>query len=201
MPTGHKSGTSALPDVTGMTHWGLSIRLREGSKGNMSAYDPQRRPDYPQQPRPQQGQQYRQQPQPYQGVHAPAPGQRGHQQPPAGYQAQQPRSVRRYALRGAESFWYLLGCIGFGMAYFSKIPAKKAACEVLSVLQLDGQGPGGYSLRGAEGFWYALMCLAFGGGYFAKLSAKRALWEVVTALQSDQAGVDAISRALHAGAR
>jgi hypothetical protein len=28
---------------------------------------------------------------------------------------------KQYALRGAESFWYVLGCIGFGVAYFSKL--------------------------------------------------------------------------------
>jgi hypothetical protein len=48
---------------------------------------------------------------------------------------------KQYALRGAESFWYVLGCIGFGAAYFAKLPGKEAACEVFSELQLDGQGP------------------------------------------------------------
>ena len=81
--------------------------------------------------------------------------------------------------------WYVLGCIGFGAAYFSKLPAKKAACEVFSELQLDGQGPSrSYSLRGMEGFWYALMCLAFGAGYFAKVSAKKAIWELAGIVQS-----------------
>ena len=67
----------------------------------------------------------------------------------------------------------------------AKLPGKKAACEVFSELQLDGQGPSrGYSLRGMEGFWYALMCLAFGAGYFAKVSTKKALWEMVGMVQS-----------------
>ena len=35
----------------------------------------------------------------------------------------------------------MLGCIAVGAAYFSKLPGKKAACEVFSELQLDGQGP------------------------------------------------------------
>jgi hypothetical protein len=72
-----------------------------------------------------------------------------------------------------------------GAAYFSKIPAKKAACEVFSELQLDGQGPSrSHSLRGMEGFWYLLMCLGFGSGYFAKVSAKKALWELVGMVQA-----------------
>jgi hypothetical protein len=85
------------------------------------------------------------------------------------------------------------------MAYFSKLPAKKAACEILSELQLDGQGPSrGYSLRGAEAFWYVMMCIAFGGGYFAKVWVKKALWEVIGVVQSapDEYGA-AVGRALH----
>lgn len=92
---------------------------------------------------------------------------------------------KQYGLRGAESFWYVLGCIAMGTAYFSKIPGKKAACELFSELQLDGQGPSrSYSLRGMEGFWYVLMCLGFGAGYFAKVSAKKALWELVGMVQA-----------------
>jgi hypothetical protein len=85
-----------------------------------------------------------------------------------------------------------------GAAYFSKLPGKKAACEVFSELQLDGQGPGrSYSLHGMESFWYVLMCLGFGAGYFAKVSAKKALWELVgmvRAAPAEYAG--AIGRAL-----
>jgi hypothetical protein len=102
-----------------------------------------------------------------------------------GHRALRQAAGKQYALRGAESFWYILGCIGFGVAYFSKLPGKKAACEVFSELQQDGQRPSrSYSLRGAETFWYVLMCIAFGSGYFAKVSAKKALWEVVSMVQS-----------------
>jgi hypothetical protein len=116
-----------------------------------------------------------------------------------GYQGQRQPSGKRYSIRGAESFWYVLGCIGFGAAYFAKIPAKKAACEVMSELQLDGHGPSnGYSLRGAEGFWYALMCIGFGAGYFAKVSAKKALWEVVSIVQAAPgSSAEALGRALY----
>ena len=126
--------------------------------------------------------------------------QRGYstQAPQRGHRGHRQAVGKLYGLRGAESFWYILGCIGFGMAYFSKLPGKKAACEVFSELQLDGLGPGqGYSLRGAETFWYVLMCLAFGGGYFAKVWAKKALWEVVAMVQSGPGEyAEAMSRAL-----
>jgi hypothetical protein len=138
----------------------------------------------------QQGYSLDQRPYPHQGAQAPHPGHRGtpHRQV----------AGKQYVLRGAEAFWYVLGCIGFGMAYFSKLPGKKAACEVFSELQLDGQGPSrSYSLRGMEGFWYVLMCLAFGGGYFAKVSAKKALWELVGMVQAAPGGyAEAIGRAL-----
>jgi hypothetical protein len=102
-----------------------------------------------------------------------------------GHRALRQAAGKQYALRGAESFWYILGCIGFGVAYFSKLPGKKAACEVFSELQQNGQGPSrSYSLRGAETFWYVLMCIAFGSGYFTKVSAKKAPWEVVGMVQS-----------------
>jgi hypothetical protein len=115
----------------------------------------------------------------YQPAYAPqSPQARNGQQPPQ-------HAGLRYGLRGAEPFWYVLGCVAMGVAYFSKIPAKKAACEVLAELQHGGQGRGpGVALDGAESFWYVLMCLAFGGGYFAKVSAKKALWEVVGMVQS-----------------
>jgi len=116
-----------------------------------------------------------------------APDQRAYppQAAPASHRAHRQPAGKQYGLRGAESFWYVLGCIAMGAAYFSKIPGKKAACEVFSELQLDGQGPSrSYSLRGMEGFWYVLMCLGFGGGYFAKVSAKKALWELVGMVQA-----------------
>ena len=122
--------------------------------------------------------------------------------PPPGYQHRYQSAGKRYALRGSEAFWYVVMCIGFGAAYFNKLPAKKAACEIFSELQLDGQGPSqGYSLRGTETFWYTLMCIAFGGGYFAKVVAKKALWEVVGMMQSAPGEYrEAISRALHGAA-
>jgi len=116
----------------------------------------------------------------------------------AGHRTGRQTRGKRYALRGAETFWYILGCIGFGAAYFAKLPTKKAACEVFSELQLDGQGAShGYSLRGAETFWYVLMCLGFGAGYFAKVWAKKALWELVGMVQSAPGEyAEAIGRAL-----
>lgn len=142
-------------------------------------------------PHPQNQQPPYQQPQePYygQGEMQPA-GQAQQDYPPQdarhGQRARPQAAGKQYTLVGAESFWYVLGCIGFGAAYFAKLPAKKAACEVFSELQLDGQGPSrGYALRGAEGFWYVLMCVPFGAGYFAKVWAKKALWEMVGMVQA-----------------
>ena len=163
----------------------------------------------------QQGHQQPQQP--YYGradMQSAPPRQQGYpldqrQYPPQGIQAEHPghraqRQVagKQYALRGAEAFWYVLGCISFGAAYFSKLPGKKAACEVFSELQLDGQGPSrSYSLRGMESFWYVLMCLGFGAGYFAKVSAKKALWELVGMVRAAPGEYSAaISRALSGSA-
>ena len=157
----------------------------------------------------QQGQQppLRQPQGPYYGQGETQPavqGPRGYlpQAPQAGHRTHRQTGGKQYSLRGAESFWYILGCISFGAAYFAKLPTKKAACEVFSELQLDGQGPSrGYSLRGAESFWYVLMCIPFGAGYFAKVWAKKALWEMVAMVQSapgEYAG--AISRSLSGAA-
>jgi hypothetical protein len=164
-------------------------------------YQQHRQPQFA--PGPQGQQPYRQPQQPYYGQGEMQPAvrdQQGYppQAPQPGHRAQRHAPGRQYALRGAESFWYILGCISFGSAYFSKLPGKKAACEVFSELQLDGQGPGrGYSLRGAEGFWYVLMCIPFGAGYFAKVSAKKALWELVAMVQSAPGEhAEAIRRAL-----
>ena len=162
---------------------------------------PQGQPLYP-----PQGQQppYRQPQQPYYGQGETRPAvqdQRGYppSAPQPGHRSHRRAAGKQYTIRGAETFWYVLGCIGFGAAYFSKLPVKKAACEILSELQLDGQGPSrSYSLRGAETFWYVLMCIAFGGGYFAKVWAKKALWEVVGIVQSAPGEyAEAISRALY----
>jgi hypothetical protein len=66
-----------------------------------------------------------------------------------------------------ERFWYVLGCIYFGMAYLSKVPAKKALSEY-----------GLVNLTGAEKFWYVVQCIFFGAGYFSKVITKKALAEV-----------------------
>jgi hypothetical protein len=138
------------------------------------------------------------------------PQQPGAFEPPAQYQSpvqyqpgygmQQHRAPigKQYGLQGAEPFWYILGCIAFGAAYFAKIPSRKAACEIVSELQLDGHGPSrGYSLTSAQAFWYVLMCIPFGGAYFAKVSAKKAMWEVVALVQATPGDhTAAIGRAL-----
>jgi len=120
----------------------------------------------------------------------------------AGHQHRAQPAGKKYALRGAEAFWYVLMCIPMGAAYFQKLPGKKAACEIFSELQLDGQGPSeSYALRGAEVFWYTLMCIAFGAGYFAKVVAKKAQWEVVAMMQAAPGEYrEAISRALDGSA-
>jgi hypothetical protein len=158
-------------------------------------------------PGPQGQPTYQQPPQPYYGQGEMRPAVQDQPGYPAaaaqpGHRNHRPAAGKQYTLRGAETFWYVLGCIGLGVAYFSKLPVKKAACEILSELQLDGQGPSrSYSLRGAETFWYVLMCIAFGGGYFAKGSAKKALWEIVGIVQSAPADyAEAISRALYGAA-
>ena len=73
----------------------------------------------------------------------------------------------RAVMSAAASFWYVLGCIGFGAAYFAKVPAKKALSEA-----------GLATMTSAEKFWYVLQCIAFGAGYFAKLPVKKALTEM-----------------------
>jgi hypothetical protein len=72
----------------------------------------------------------------------------------------------RGRLTGAESFWYVLGCIALAGAYFAKIPVKKALSEY-----------GYVTMTGAEKFWYVLMCIGFGAGYFAKVPIKKAFTE------------------------
>lgn len=113
--------------------------------------------------------------QPYQQQGYPA-DQRANPQQTAhpGHRAHRQAAGKEYALRGAESFWYVLGCIAMGAAYFSKLPGKKAACEVFSELQLDGQGPSrSYTLHGMEGFWYVLMCLGFGAATSPKCPPRK----------------------------
>lgn len=81
---------------------------------------------------------------------------------------------RQYLGRGTntswEGFWYVLGCIYFGAAYFQKVPVKKALSEY-----------GLVEMTGAEKFWYVVQCILVGSGYFAKVSIKRALSEVQNA--------------------
>lgn len=135
-------------------------------------------PQYPQQPYGQQwasqqppdpwGQQYVNQDQPWQAAqNAPVPY--AQQQPYPQHQGfAQPLQQRpAYGLTAAQKFWYILGNIPFGAAYFSKIPAKKAMADF-----------GLCQLTGAEAFWYILMCLPFGAGYFAKLPVAKALSEL-----------------------
>jgi hypothetical protein len=42
-------------------------------------------------------------------------------------------------MTGAEHFWYILMCIGFGAGYFGKIPTAKSLSE-LPQFQSDRQG-------------------------------------------------------------
>ena len=67
----------------------------------------------------------------------------------------------------AGLFWYVVGCIGFGAAYFAKVPAKKAMSDF-----------GLCHMTGAEVFWYYLGCVLLGGSYFAKLPVAKALSEL-----------------------
>ena len=75
--------------------------------------------------------------------------------------------VRTARLGAAESFWYLVGCVGFGLAYLAKVPVKKALAEA-----------GLAQMTGAERFWYRVQCVALGAGYLAKIPVKKALTEI-----------------------
>ncbi|NJP45506.1 hypothetical protein [Actinacidiphila epipremni] len=79
----------------------------------------------------------------------------------------QPQQLGNGQSTSWEKFWYVLGCIYFGAAYLSKVPAKKALSEY-----------GLVELTGAEKFWYVIECIAFGSGYFSKVIFKKALSEV-----------------------
>jgi hypothetical protein len=78
--------------------------------------------------------------------------------------------LRTVRMTGAESFWYVLGCVSFGAAYFAKVPAKKALAEA-----------GLVQLTSAEQFWYVVQCIALGAGYLAKVPVKKALSELTGA--------------------
>ncbi len=75
--------------------------------------------------------------------------------------------LRTARLSAAESFWYLVGCIGFGLMYLAKVPVKKALAEA-----------GLAQMTGAERFWYRVQCVALGAGYLAKIPVKKALTEI-----------------------
>ncbi len=75
--------------------------------------------------------------------------------------------LRTARLSAAESFWYLAGCIAFGLMYLAKVPVKKALAEA-----------GLAQMTGAERFWYRAQCVALGAGYLAKIPVKRALAEI-----------------------
>ena len=110
-------------------------------------------------------------------VASPAPAVPQAAPPPAGPQAPLPRSTRRSsahvgavskaALTAWEGIWYVLMCVPFGAAYFSKIPAKKALSDF-----------GLVQMTKAEQFWYVIQCIFFGAGYFAKIPTAKALSEL-----------------------
>ena len=75
--------------------------------------------------------------------------------------------MKNIGLTAAEKFWYVLGCIAFGAAYFQKVPAKKALSDF-----------GLVEMTSAESFWYVFMCIPFGAGYFAKIPVAKALSEL-----------------------
>jgi hypothetical protein len=74
--------------------------------------------------------------------------------------------LRTARLSAAESCWYQVGCIGFGMMYLAKVPVKKALAEA-----------GLAEMTSAERFWYRVQCVALGAGYLAKIPVKKALNE------------------------
>src|ERR1700753_3921556 len=77
---------------------------------------------------------------------------------------------------GAEAFWYILGCIGFGASYLQKVPVKKAFAEY-----------GLVEMTGAEKFWYVVENIFFAAsGYFSKIIIKKALSEVRAAQPQQQ---------------
>lgn len=86
-------------------------------------------------------------------------------QPPA--PAPYPPPVRKRGLTAAETFWYVLMCVGMGAGYFAKIPVKRALADA-----------GLARMTGAERVWYVLMCVPFGAGYFAKVPVAKALSEM-----------------------
>ena len=84
----------------------------------------------------------------------------------------QPLQLGNGETTSAEKFWYVLGCIYFGAAYFAKVPVKKALSEY-----------GLVEMTGAEKFWYVVQNIFFGSGYLSKVIYKKALSEVRFAMQ------------------
>jgi len=75
--------------------------------------------------------------------------------------------MKNIGLTAAEKFWYVLGCIAFGAAYFAKIPVKRALSDF-----------GLVEMTSAESFWYICGCIAFGAAYFKKVPVAKALSEL-----------------------
>ena len=95
---------------------------------------------------------------------------------------------RKYKMKSAETFSYVLQCLAFGSGYFAKVIVKKAMSEASAV-----------ELTGAEKFWYVLQCLAFGSGYFAKVIVKKAMSEVGPQRQARRRVFGTSFSALHLG--
>jgi hypothetical protein len=96
------------------------------------------------------------------------------------------RAVRKIGMTAAEQFWYIVGCIAFGVAYLAKVPVKKALSDY-----------GLAEMTAAEQFWYVLGCIAFGSAYFSKVPVAKALSEleqfrVARAAPHDQLGGRAV---------
>ena len=64
--------------------------------------------------------------------------------------SQQAETAGHKGMTAAGMFWYIVGCISFGAAYFAKVPVKKAMADF-----------GLVHLTGAETFWYYLGCVFF----------------------------------------
>ena len=71
-------------------------------------------------------------------------------------------------LTAGEMFWYVMGNLWLGAAYFAKVPVKKAMHDAgLSS-----------ALTGAEKFWYVCENIfGLGSGYLMKVIVAKALYE------------------------
>jgi hypothetical protein len=97
--------------------------------------------------------------------------------------SQQAETAGHKGMTAAGMFWYIVGCISFGAAYFAKVPIKKAMADF-----------GLVHLTGAETFWYYLGCVFFGANYFAKLPAAKALSELEQSRSAPGRQLEADSR-------